>query len=165
MRMVVLVTLLCAFSCTEKEPQHPAAIEALEIKDSTIKNFPQMPIETENRGRMAAQRRTEGDTIFRNVQASQLPLSISERLESEQERFILEIENFKGAEINAELFTDTDHQNLRFNQVLLNGEPVGGPYGRKLRERISHKGKVEIIVGKNLMAEGTSIGSFRIEVK
>ena len=116
-------------------------------------------------GRLAAHRRTEGDTIFRTIDALQLPTSISERLERESEVFMLEIKNFEKKEINATLFPAHDGQNLSISEVFLNSESLGGPYGNNFNEKIRENGSVRIKISRNPMAEGGSEGSFRLDVK
>lgn len=164
---VALFVILSLSSCSEKRISAPeSTVKTNEIKDSSIEITHQMSQQNSpNSGRMAALRRVEGDTVFRSVQAGQLPLSISENIDSEKQRFILEIENFEGGEIEAVLIPEHGEQNIRFKQVVLDGKPVGGPYGKTLREKVSRKGRLEIVVGKNLMAEGNISGGFRVDIK
>ena len=159
--LLLPIFVLILFSCSKDQPKFDANVSTPVEIDTVQKVEGKAPMHE----RQGAFTRVEGDTFYRTVQASQLPLSISENIEKDGQFFVVEIKNYYKKQISATLIPEGKQQNLRISQLFLNKEPLGGPYGRELNEIIPKEGMLSIKLAKSNMAEGSSVGGFRLEVK
>ena len=55
--------------------------------------------------------------------------------------------------------------NIRFNQIKTPDGKYDGPFGREISYKISSKGEVWLMIGKNLMADGKNTGRFSVRIE
>lgn len=145
-----------------EDPYLPLEDSSEARKDSIINNAPA----TKEVLRTGVMRDIEGNKIIRIADAEQLPFTIGEEFDKDDQEFILKIQNFSNGQISAEVKPENDRQNIRINQIKLPDGSYDGPFGRKIENyRIPENGEVWLIIGKSNMASGETGGSFSVTVQ
>jgi hypothetical protein len=75
------------------------------------------------------------------------------------------ITNYKKDQLKANIIPENNNMNIRFNQIKTPDGKYDGPFGREISYKISGKGEVWLIIGKNLMAEGDNVGRFSVRIE
>ena len=82
---------------------------------------------------------------------------------SEQVRVVVVAD--KGAMLQAVLVPEDSLVNIRFSKIIYPDGKTDGPFGREITVRLEEKGSVQLIISKNLMAEGSTASAFRVQLQ
>lgn len=107
----------------------------------------------------------DGDSIIKVINGEMLPLTISDEFTTDDQKFILKIKNFKGKKIVGKVTPISSNMNIRFNQIKFANGEFDGPFGADISEEIKEPGEIWLIIGKNLMADGSRKGKFTVSLK
>ena len=135
--------------------------DSLVYKDSLIQNAP-ITKKVNSEGVM---REDKGEQIVRVVDASALPFTIGEKFDEGHRELVIKIQDFKGDKISA-LITPSDREmNVRLNELHLSNGKQDGPFGKELiNYPVKNASDVVLIIGKDNMASGKDLGSFKVYV-
>lgn len=117
------------------------------------------------KGRKGAMRTVEGNKIIRTLDASQLPFTIGEQLTNENQQFVIVIKNVTQTTLSAKINTVEKDRNLRINQIILPDGSSDGPFSKEMKFAKKKNGTYQIIIGKNLMADGKLTGNVSVTVE
>ncbi len=149
-------------SVTSKEiKQQSPLIDSAKIEDTANNSA----IDAEDTAEKDGMRQDKDHTILRMVDGQSIPLTIKEEFTKDHDKLILKIFNYKKSTIKAKIITNQKDFNIRFNQIKLEDGQMDGPFGRQIEYKIPNEGEIWLIIGKNLMAEGKTIGSFLVSVE
>lgn len=129
-------------------------------RDSVINNAP-ITKEVLKTGVM----REEKDRVIVRMADGERPFTIGEEFTDKHDKLILKISNFKKSKITAKITTKQQDFNIRFNQIKLPDGKMDGPFMRDITYDVTTPGEVWLIIGKNNMADGKTIGSFSVSVE
>lgn len=107
----------------------------------------------------------DGDSIIKVINGDRLPLTFSEEFTTDQQKLILKIKDFKGKKIIGKITPINSNMNIRFNQIKFANGEFDGPFGLDISEDIDQPGEIWLIIGKNLMADGSRKGKFTVSLK
>jgi hypothetical protein len=134
---------------------------AIRQKDSVINNAPV----TKEVLRTGVAREEKDRVIVRMADGERLPFTIGEEFTEKHDKLILKISNYSKPKITAKISTKQQDFNIRFNQIQLPDGKMDGPFSREITYDVPKSGEVWLIVGKNLMADGKTTGSFSVTVE
>ncbi|MCU7619143.1 hypothetical protein NZ698_18340 [Chryseobacterium sp. PBS4-4] len=130
-------------------------------RDSVINNAPA----TKEVLRTGVAREEKDRVIVRLADGERLPFTIGEEFTEKHDKLILKISNFSKPKITAKISTKQQDFNIRFNQIQLPDGKMDGPFSREITYDVPKSGEVWLIIGKNLMADGKTTGSFSVSVE
>ena len=175
-KLIAILPLLLIMSCTQKEvvAENTTKNDSVILTDqNTIDNKMDSAANgivslDENKATKAAFkafRVVDGDSIIKVINGDMLPLTISDEFTTDDQRFILKIKNFKGKKIVGKVTPISSNMNIRFNQIKFANGEFDGPFGADISEEIKEPGEIWLIIGKNLMADGSRKGKFTVSLK
>lgn len=109
-------------------------------------------------------RDVDKNEIIRTADGSMLPFTIGDQFTKDNQKFILKLKNISNSKLKITIET-RDPMNIRINQIKKPDGTFDGPFGQTLNLATPQKGEYWIILGKNLMAEGTGKGHFSLKVE
>ncbi|WP_162087399.1 hypothetical protein [Chryseobacterium aquaeductus] len=130
-------------------------------QDSLINNAPA----TKEVLRTGVMREEKDRVIIRMADGERLPFTIGEEFTDKHDKLILKITNFNKSKITAKISTKQQDFNIRFNQIKLPDGKMDGPFMREVTYDVAKPGEVWLIIGKNNMADGKTIGNFSVSVE
>ena len=104
-----------------------------------------------------------GDSLVYKVDLNEAPIHIETNLEREDQFLKIELENTKGKSISGKISSDK-MMNVRFNNILLKGKSVDGPFGKDLSCSFGDSEQYSLVIGKSLMADGSQIGKLSVDI-
>jgi len=145
------------------QPATDSSTESAEARerDSVINNAPV----TKEVLRTGVAREEKDRVIVRLADGERLPFTIGEEFTEKHDKLILKISNFNKPKITAKISTKQQDFNIRFNQIQLPDGKMDGPFMREITYDVPKPGEVWLIIGKNLMADGKTTGSFSVTVE
>lgn len=148
---------------TEQPAQNSGFDSAVDksYRDSVINNAPA----TKEVLQTGVMREEKDRVIVRMADGERLPFTIGEEFTEKHDKLILKISNFNKPKITAKINTDQKDFNIRFNQIKLPDGKMDGPFMREITYDVPLSGEIWLIIGKNNMAEGKTIGSFSVTVE
>lgn len=109
-------------------------------------------------------REVNKNEIVRTADASMLPFTIGDQFTNDTQKFILKIKNVSKAKLKISV-ESRNPMNIRIEQIKRPDGSFDGPWGRTLNLETPQKGEYWIMLGKNLMADGTGKGHFSLKVE
>ena len=109
-------------------------------------------------------RNVEKNEIVRTADASMFPFTIGDQFTEDNQKFVLKIKNISKSKMKISVESRSP-MNIRIMQVKKPDGSFDGPWGRTLNLDTPQKGEYWIMLGKNLMADGTGTGHFSIKVE
>lgn len=109
--------------------------------------------------------REEKDKVIIITENGDLPFTIDEEFTEKNDKLILKITNFNKPKITAKITTEQQDFNIRFNQIKLPDGKMDGPFLREITYDVPTSGELWLIIGKNNMADGKTIGRFSVSIK
>lgn len=109
--------------------------------------------------------REEKDKVIIITEDGSRPFKIDEQFTDKHDKLILKITNFNKPKITAKITTKQQDFNIRFNQIKLPDGKMDGPFLREITYDVPTSGELWLIIGKNNMADGKTIGSFSVSVE
>lgn len=103
--------------------------------------------------------------IVKLVDGEKLPSTLECEFTDKIQKVVVRIANYKKDQLKANIVPENNNMNIRFNQVKTPDGKYDGPFGREISYKISGKGEVWLIIGKNLMAEGDNMGRFSVRIE
>lgn len=150
-----------AFVSEQKPAQSGFDSVDMRERDSVINNAPA----TKEVLRKGVAREEKDRVIVRLADGERLPFTIGEEFTEKHDKLILKISNFNKPKITAKISTKQQDFNIRFNQIQLPDGKMDGPFMREITYDVPKSGEVWLIIGKNLMADGKTTGSFSVTVE
>jgi len=99
------------------------------------------------------------------VDGEKLPSTLECEFTDKVQKVVVRIANYKKDQLKANIIPENNNMNIRFNQIKTPDGKYDGPFGREISYKISGKGEVWLIIGKNLMAEGDNVGRFSVRIE
>lgn len=109
-------------------------------------------------------RDVEKNEIIRTATAGMLPFTIGDQFTKDNQKFILKLKNVSKPQLKITVETKKP-MNIRINQIKYPDGSFDGPFGQTLNLKTPQKGEYWIILGKDLMADGTGKGDFSLKVE
>lgn len=166
MKIYIAILLFLFLSCNKKEVSL-----GNRAQDSIIVSEEKSPISKANSASVVLENYTKLNTdslstgeIIRFVDATQLPFVLTETFTDKQQKLIIRIFNYPPYQLKGKITTEVENFNIRFNQIKLPNGDFDGPFGKEMSYKISEKGEVWLIIGKNNMADGAITGEFSVLV-
>jgi len=103
--------------------------------------------------------------IVKLVDGEKLPSTLECEFTDKIQKVVVRIANYKKDQLKANIVPENNNMNIRFNQIKTPEGKYDGPFGREISYKISEKGEVWLIIGKNLMAEGDNMGRFSVRIE
>lgn len=105
-----------------------------------------------------------GETV-KIIDGQKLPFTIEQEFTDKIQKLIIKIPYYDKPELKAVITPHNNNMNIRFNQIKSPDGKLDGPFSREVSYKLSGKGEVWLIIGKNLMAEGENKGIFSVTVE
>lgn len=110
--------------------------------------------------------KTNGDSlIIAAVTAGSIPDSIALQVDHAFQRIHVEIKNVTTDSLVATLSMPAGGRNLRFNQIVMPGGAMDGPFGNDIHYGTPKQGNYTLIIGKDNMADGQVEGPVTVYLK
>ena len=109
-------------------------------------------------------RKQNGETV-KLVDGEKLPSTLECEFTDKVQKVVVRIANYKKDQLKANIIPENNNMNIRFNQIKTPDGKYDGPFGREISYKISGKGEVWLIIGKNLMADGDNVGRFSVRIE
>lgn len=103
--------------------------------------------------------------ITREVDMRKFPVEFQEEFTNENQKLLIQLKNTRKGEISGQIITESNGQNIRFNNIELNNQSIDGPFGRDFNYTLDEKDGYRLIIGKSLMADGNQKGKFTVKLK
>lgn len=139
---------------------HKSRADSLRIKDSLIANSPTVEKVLDE----GVNRKLTANEIVRTADGIMLPFTIGDEITDEDQKFVLLLKNVTKPELKITV-EGKKKMNLRINQIQNPDGSMDGPFGQSYTYKTPQKGEYKIILGKNLMAEGSGKGHFTLKVE
>ena len=170
---VLLVSLLLIVSCKKAVPsqerktdsvivseqrENTSALDSSKINESndTLQSVHSNSDENVN---------TQNGEIVKLIDGERLPSTLECEFTDKVQKVVVRITNYKKDQLKATIMPENNNMNIRFNQIKTPDGKYDGPCGRDISYKISGRGEVALIIGKNLMAEGDNVGRFSVRVE
>lgn len=157
-----LLLLCLAVSCA-KSPDKPIVKE--DSNDSSKTNVVKTEEDSSEASEKPISRTVSGNEIVRTVSGSQLPITFSDEFTNEDQKLVIHLNRMKGVSIKAKIIPLAKMQNIRFNNVEYKDQSIDGPFGQDLEYTFDKDGIYSLVIGKSLMADGSQIGKFKVEIQ
>lgn len=105
-----------------------------------------------------------GETV-KLVDGEKLPSTLEFEFTDKIQKAVVRIANYKKDQLKANIIPESNNMNIRFNQIKTPDGKYDGPFGREISYKISSKGEVWLMIGKNLMADGDNMGRFSVRIE
>lgn len=170
---VLLAGLLLIVSCKKAVPSQENKADSVIVSeqssnalqvDSTnakVKNDTLQSVNTKSEENVSKQ---NGETV-KLVDGEKLPSTLECEFTDKVQKVVVRIANYKKDQLKANIIPENNNMNIRFNQIKTPDGKYDGPFGREISYKISGKGEVWLIIGKNLMAEGDNVGRFSVRIE
>lgn len=172
-KLLILLVPILLFSCKkDKIVNDPNVLDSMMVKapvnkidsadkkDSMIANSKAVEKVLDE----GVNRTVEQKTIVRTATGSMLPFTIGDEFTADNEKFILKIKNIDQDQLKISVDSKKD-MNIRIIQIKKPDGTFDGPFGKTLNLKTPQKGEYWIMLGRNLMADGTGKGNFTIKVE
>ncbi|OBW42815.1 hypothetical protein AB670_00765 [Chryseobacterium sp. MOF25P] len=103
--------------------------------------------------------------ITKLIDGEKFPSTLECEFTDKIQKLVIRITNYNKGELKATIIPENNKMNIRFNQIKTPDGKYDGPFGRDISYKISSKGEVWLIIGKNLMAEGENSGHFSVRIE
>lgn len=170
---VLLVSLLLLVSCKKAVPsqEKPADSVIVSEQSSNALNSDSAKVKVNNDTLM--KQNVKSDTLLNKqngeavklVDGEKLPSTLEYEFTDKIQKLIVRITNYNKAQLKATILPESNKMNIRFNQIKLKDGQYDGLFGREISYKISGKGEVWLIIGKNLMADGKNTGRFSVRIE
>lgn len=170
---VLLASLLLIVSCKKAVPSQENKADSVIVSeqssnalqvDSTnakVKNDTLQSVNTKSDENVS---KKNGETV-KLVDGEKLPSTLECEFTDKIQKGVVRIANYKKDQLKANIIPENNNMNIRFNQIKTPDGKYDGPFGREISYKISGKGEVWLIIGKNLMAEGDNVGRFSVRIE
>lgn len=170
---VLLVSLLLLVSCKKTVPSQEKQTDSVIVSEqsSNALNSDSAKVKVNNDTLM--KQNVKSDTLINKqngeavklVDGEKLPSTLEYEFTDKIQKLIVRITNYNKAQLKATILPESNKMNIRFNQIKLKDGQYDGPFGREISYKISGKGEVWLIIGKNLMADGENTGRFSVRIE
>lgn len=170
---VLLASLLLIVSCKKAVPSQEKQTDSVIVSEqsSNALNSDSAKVKANNDTLM--KQNIKSDTLINKqngeavklVDGEKLPSTLEYEFTDKIQKLIIKITNYNKTQLKATILPESNKMNIRFNQIKLRDGEYDGPFGREISYKISGKGEVWLIVGKNLMADGENTGRFSVRIE
>ena len=170
---VLLVSLLLIVSCKKAVPSQERKTDSVIVSEQR-ENTSALDSSKINKSNDTLQTvhsnsdenvNTQNGEIVKLIDGERLPSTLECEFTDKVQKVVLRITNYKKDQLKATIKPENNNMNIRFNQIKTPDGKYDGPFGRDISYKISGKGEVALIFGKNLMADGDNIGRFSVRVE
>ena len=170
---VLLVSLLLIVSCKKAVPSQENKKDSVIVSeqssntlslDSANENMNNDTLQSVNTKLDESLSKQNGE-IVKLVDGEKLPSTLECEFTDKIQKAVVRIANYKKDQLKANIVPENNNMNIRFNQIKTPDGKYDGPFGREISYKISGKGEVWLIIGKNLMAEGDNMGRFSVRIE
>ncbi|MDF2834170.1 hypothetical protein [Chryseobacterium indoltheticum] len=170
---VLLVSLLLIVSCKKAVPSQERKTDSVIVSEQR-KNTSALDSSKINESNDTLQSvhsnsdenvNTQNGEIVKLIDGERLPSTLECEFTDKVQKVVLRITNYKKDQLKATIMPENNNMNIRFNQIKTPDGKYDGPFGRDISYKISGKGEVALIIGKNLMADGDNVGRFSVRVE
>lgn len=170
---VLLVSLLLIVSCKKAVPSQENKKDSVIVSeqssntlslDSANENMNNDTLKSVNT-KLDESLSKQNSEIVKLVDGEKLPSTLECEFTDKIQKAVVRIANYKKDQLKANIVPENNNMNIRFNQIKTPDGKYDGPFGREISYKISGKGEVWLIIGKNLMAEGDNMGRFSVRIE
>lgn len=170
---VLLVSLLLIVSCKKAVPSQENKKDSVIVSeqysntlslDSANEKMNNDTLQSVNTKSDESLSKQNGE-IVKLVDGEKLPSTLECEFTDKIQKVFVRIANYKKDQLKANIVPENNNMNIRFNQIKTPDGKYDGPFGREISYKISGKGEVWLIIGKNLMAEGDNMGRFSVRIE
>ncbi|REC53808.1 hypothetical protein DRF62_12200 [Chryseobacterium piscium] len=170
---VLLIGLLLIVSCKKGNPSQGMKTDSVVVSEQSENAFPVdsvnskisndtlQPVNTKSDENLNKQ---NGETV-KLVDGEKLPSTLEFEFTDKIQKAVVRIANYKKDQLKADIVPESNNMNIRFNQIKTPDGKYDGPFGREISYKISSKGEVWLMIGKNLMADGENTGRFSVRIE
>ncbi|MCD1116035.1 hypothetical protein [Chryseobacterium turcicum] len=170
---VLLISLLLIVSCKKAVSSQEKQTDSVIVSEqsSNALNSDSAKVKVNNDTLM--KQNVKSDTLLNKqngeavklIDGEKLPSTLEYEFTDKIQKLIVRITNYHKAQLKATIIPENNQMNIRFNQIKLKDGQYDGPFGREISYKISGKGEVWLIIGKNLMADGENTGRFSVRIE
>lgn len=106
----------------------------------------------------------DNDSMFYRKPEKGVPVSIKGKLKGVGMPVKIFLDIADGDSLHDELEAEEADAVIRINQIILPDKTADGPFGRTLEYKIRQHGMYTLILGNNLMAEGSTKTAFTLRI-
>lgn len=170
---VLLLSLLLIVSCKKAVPSEEKKIDSVIVSEQSENTLPLDSANSKiNKDTLQSLRVKSDDhlnektgEITKLIDGEKLPSTLECEFTDKIQKVVVRITNYKKDQLKADIIPENNNMNIRFNQIKTPDGKYDGPFGREISYKISGKGEVWLIIGKNLMAEGDNVGRFSVRIE
>jgi len=170
---VLLLSLLLIVSCKKAVPSEEKKTDSVIVSEQSENTLPLDSANSKiNKDTLQSLRVKSDDhlnektgEITKLIDGEKLPSTLECEFTDKIQKVVVRITNYKKDQLKADIIPENNNMNIRFNQIKTPDGKYDGPFGREISYKISGKGEVWLIIGKNLMAEGDNVGRFSVRIE
>ncbi len=153
-KYAIIFLLFTIHSCTAKKHVEQTAVAKDSLPENRSKQDSVIPLNKQT-----------GDTVIVvKFEKDSIATTINGELKPLMQHISVYIKVNQGKQLTAFLQTPDPNANIRFNQIYTPDGNADGPFGKELVKPVLKKGIYKIIIGRNLMAEGSLDAKFSLRV-
>ncbi|WP_435526038.1 hypothetical protein [Chryseobacterium indoltheticum] len=165
---VLLLSLLLIVSCKKSVPSQEKKTDSVIVSEQSDSTLPLDSASSKiNKDSLQSLKAKSDDNlneqtgeITKLIDGEKLPSTLECEFTDKIQKVVVRITNYNKGELKATIIPENNKMNIRFNQIKTPDGKYDGPFGRNISYKISGKGEVWLIIGKNLMAEGENSDIF-----
>lgn len=170
---VLLLSLLLIVSCKKAVPSEEKKTDSVIVSEQSENTLPLDSANSKiNKDTLQSLNVKSDDylnektgEITKLIDGEKLPSTLECEFTDKIQKVVVRIANYKKDQLKANIIPENNNMNIRFNQIKTPNGKYDGPFGREISYKISGKGEVWLIIGKNLMAEGDNVGRFSVRIE
>lgn len=170
---VLLVSLLLIVSCKKAVPSQERKTDSVIVSEQreNTSALDSSKINKSNDTLQSVHSNSDENVSIQNgeivklIDGERLPSTLECEFTDKIQKVVVRITNYKKDQVKATIMPENNNMNIRFNQIKTPDGKYDGPFGRDISYKISDKGEIALIIGKNLMAEGDNVGRFSVRVE
>lgn len=170
---VLLLSLLLIVSCKKAVPSQEKKTDSVIVSEQSENTLPLDSANSKiNKDTLRSLSVKSDDDlneqtgeITKLIDGEKLPSTLECEFTDKIQKLVIRITNYNKGELKAIIIPENNKMNIRFNQIKTPDGKYDGPFGRDISYKISSKGEVWLIIGKNLMAEGENSGDFSVRIE
>ncbi|WP_265428838.1 hypothetical protein [Chryseobacterium sp. YIM B08800] len=170
---VLLLSFLLIVSCKKSVPSEEKKTDSVIVSEQSENTLPLDSANSKiNKDTLQSLRVKSDDhlnektgEITKLIDGEKLPSTLECEFTDKIQKVVVRITNYKKDQLKADIIPENNNMNIRFNQIKTPDGKYDGPFGREISYKISGKGEVWLIIGKNLMAEGDNVGRFSVRIE
>lgn len=170
---VLLLSLLLIVSCKKAVPSQEKKTDSVIVSEQSENTLPLDSTNSKiNKDTLQSLSVKSDDhlnektgEITKLIDGEKLPSTLECEFTDKIQKVVVRIINYKKDQLKADIIPENNNMNIRFNQIKTPDGKYDGPFGREISYKISGKGEVWLIIGKNLMAEGDNVGRFSVRIE